>query len=616
MLFTKSAFGQVSNSLIRLSETNPDVFLSTIFLYLNDRADAAYKPTDEELFEYIKLNAEVGDYKEAEEWGDSLVKRTFSGIVRTEFDANVARELGRIKTIQTKFDEALELYTDVLEFHQSLNDKPNIATDLIDIAEFQRSIFNQELGLTYIEKAKRVFDDTIYPPRIYARLLGREAALIQEASGNETEVERLSREALKIGETIGDSVIVATACNELGYVLVNGESPIFFKRAISIWHKLGRRLEEFHSTLNLARWCRDNDRLNYGIVLAESVLQASLENEWYSEAWMANEFLAGAYALDGDYKKSSLHVSDALHMAIRLQENRHSRQLRIALARNEATLAQSELELQKAAFNRVNIELRNKQLERNFILSIAIGISLTLLIVFYLYRKITKINHSLSAQKTNSELLNIELKATLTQRETLIQEVHHRVKNNLQIISSILNMQAKAEVDASTVSSIKKAQQRVRSIAMIHEKLYQTESLSSINFREYLIELTDQIKHAVTSDAFRLNINVNADNSTLSIDYAIPLGLIVNEIVTNSIKYAFPNRSEGMVEINFKEIGIREFQLTVSDNGIGFKLEEQKSKTGSLGRNLIDLLLRQLRAVYEVHVENGTQYVIHFNSTA
>lgn len=613
LLITQSVKAQTSTSLFQLADNNPDEFLTSVYLFLNHKSDQKYIPTDEELLRYVLINSEVGDFQEAEYWGDSLARRAVNDPISTPFEAKILRTLAVIKKVQAKFDDALVLYDKVLAFHKLNNDKLKIAEHYVDMAEFHRSIFNYESGFDYIAKARAVFRDTIFPRRLYARLLGRQAALITESDGPKKEVIELSKEAIRIGEEIADDEIVATSCNELGYVLGNEQSQIYYERAIEIWKVMGRSMDENHTKLNLATALNREGRLTEAILISESVLTNAEEQGWVYLEWLAHEFLGTAYVKKGDWDQSAIHVDKALHTAILLQDNRHSRQLKIALAKNEADMAQAALEIQKQEFDRVNVELRNKQLERNWLLTVITAIALTLLLVFYLYTKISKINKTLSRQKSNFEELNKEMTQTLKQREMLIQEVHHRVKNNLQIISSILNMQASAEKDLKTVSSIKKAQQRVRSIAMIHEKLYQDDTFSSIDFREYLFDLTNQIKSAVSSDDFKVNIEVDTIKVSLDIDYAIPLGLIINEIVTNSIKYAFPDRNSGNVFISFKSSGSNQFILTVADDGIGIEGGRTKENSSpTLGKSLIELLARQLKAVYDVDSANGTQYTIKF----
>lgn len=612
-LSTYSVLAQANTSLLRLADNNPDEFLTSIYLFLNDKGDQKYSPSDEELLRYVLINSEVGDYQEAEIWGDSLLQRVVKGSITTDFESEVVRTLAGVKKVQAKFDDALLLYDQVLAFHKLKKDNAKIAEHYVDMAEFHRSIFNYDAGFGYIAKARAVYEGFEFPRRLYARLLGRQAALITESGGPKKEVIELSKEAIRIGEEIADDEIVATSCNELGYILGNEQSQIYYERAIEIWKVMGRSMEENHTKLNLATALNRQGKLTEAISIAELVLKNAEEQGWVYLEWLAHEFLGTAYVKNRNWDQSAYHVDKALHTAILLQDNRHSRQLKIALAKNEADMAQAALEIQKQEFDRVNVELRNKQLERNWLLTVIIAIALTLLLVFYLYTKISKINKTLSRQKSNFEDLNRDMTQTLKQREMLIQEVHHRVKNNLQIISSILNMQASAEKELKTVSSIKKAQQRVRSIAMIHEKLYQDDTFSSIDFREYLFDLTSQIKSAVSSEGFGVNIEIDSIKVSLNIDYAIPLGLIINEIITNSIKYAFPNRKEGNIFINFKSDGTNHFLLKVADDGIGIDATQTKERSAStLGKSLIDLLARQLKAVYSIDSTNGTEYTIRF----
>lgn len=186
---------------------------------------------------------------------------------------------------------------------------------------------------------------------------------------------------------------------------------------------------------------------------------------------------------------------------------------------------------------------------------------------------------------------NALLKLRNTENETLLKEIHHRVKNNLEVVSSLLELQSATLVDGDARDAMLAGQSRVASMGLLHQKLYQGTNLASVNMRDYLTELTDGIQETYgTEDQVRMTIDVPADLA-LDVDTAVPLGLIVNELVTNSLKYAFLGADAGTVEVKMSRVGAGTV-LSVSDNGSG-KTEGVTTGTG-FGTRLVGLLTRQL----------------------
>jgi two-component sensor histidine kinase len=215
-----------------------------------------------------------------------------------------------------------------------------------------------------------------------------------------------------------------------------------------------------------------------------------------------------------------------------------------------------------------------------------------------------------SSEKKKASINIIE---SLKEKEVLLKEIHHRVKNNLQVISSILNLQSSFVTDEHTLEILQESRNRIRSMAIIHENLYRTEDFSSINFSNYLENLTTNL-----IASYRINeeieLKTNLNNVDLVLDQAIPCGLLVNELITNALKYAWKNGEKGVISINlFEEAG--KVNLEVFDDGVGLPLDYSQIKTETLGLQLVETLIEQLDGEIKVENENGTKYFIKFEST-
>jgi len=203
-----------------------------------------------------------------------------------------------------------------------------------------------------------------------------------------------------------------------------------------------------------------------------------------------------------------------------------------------------------------------------------------------------------------------QIKASLKEKEVLLKEIHHRVKNNLQVISSLLNLQSPYIKDEQASEMFRESQNRVKSMALIHEKLYQSKDLGEIDFAEYIRKLTVNLFHSYGVDSSAIQLVLNISDILLDIDTAIPCGLIINELVSNSLKHAFPAGEKGEVCVNLSSNTDNKFKLIVSDNGVGFPEDLNFRNTESLGLQLVNTLINQLGGAIELDKSGGTAFKI------
>jgi len=206
-----------------------------------------------------------------------------------------------------------------------------------------------------------------------------------------------------------------------------------------------------------------------------------------------------------------------------------------------------------------------------------------------------------------------ELEEKIKEKETLIKEVHHRVKNNLQTISSLLSLQSRGIADKEVKSLLKSSQNRVISMAMVHEMLYMREDLSKIEYRSYVQELAEYLIRSVKGTSSNITLDIDIPEVKLNIDTAIPLGLLINETVTNALKYGITDENKGKIGIKLRKDDTNEFQLNIGDDGIGFAETITYKNSKSLGLKLIHNLVRQLQgSITRDFSKNGTHYIIKF----
>ncbi|MGH7931478.1 MAG: PAS domain S-box protein, partial [Candidatus Binatia bacterium] len=204
------------------------------------------------------------------------------------------------------------------------------------------------------------------------------------------------------------------------------------------------------------------------------------------------------------------------------------------------------------------------------------------------------------------------MKSTLREKEVLLKETHHRVKNNLQIISSLLDLQTSTLRDPRVLQSVQESQHRIRSMALIHEKLYQSPDLAEVDLAEYVDNLTAYLVRAYRFSEARVSLKLETEPVRLRIDTAIPCGLILNELVSNALKHAFPDGCQGTITVTVKEEEPGKVTVKVSDDGVGLPSGIDWRTTSSLGLRLVNTLTRQLQGSLAVQTTGGTSFHISF----
>jgi two-component sensor histidine kinase len=270
-------------------------------------------------------------------------------------------------------------------------------------------------------------------------------------------------------------------------------------------------------------------------------------------------------------------------------------------------LWQSEMKVKSELFNdKLKTIQDDNTLGNNTRNAIILSLFVLLAIAFIVYQKIKKDNKVIEKQKKL-------LEQSLLEKEVLLKELHHRVKNNLQIISGLFEKQIKKTDDPKVKKLIKEAQDRIFSIALVHQNLNQSELLNGVKFNNYLNLLVNNIVDTNNFEEKSLEITTKVDDFIMNFDHAISVALIVNELITNCYKHAFVNRSEGKIEINCS-LQEQKVYLSVCDNGIGFSTNEEDSYNKTLGMDLLKGLARQLKGLVNItSSEKGTCVQIIFD---
>jgi two-component sensor histidine kinase len=228
----------------------------------------------------------------------------------------------------------------------------------------------------------------------------------------------------------------------------------------------------------------------------------------------------------------------------------------------------------------------------------------------YLHGKLEELS-CLVYDNTERKEIDRKIRDSLKEKEVLLQEVHHRVKNNLQVISSILNLQSSYVNDAKTLEILRESQQRIKSMSFIHETIYRTADFSRLEFMDYIKTIASNLIQSYRTAATRVDFVPDMQSVGLNLDQAIPCGLIITELVSNALKYAFKGRKKGILTVILREEN-DEVILAVKDDGVGLPKDFAFEKNNSLGIQLVYALLEQIDATVKVDQSNGTEFLIRF----
>jgi two-component sensor histidine kinase/DNA-binding response OmpR family regulator len=215
---------------------------------------------------------------------------------------------------------------------------------------------------------------------------------------------------------------------------------------------------------------------------------------------------------------------------------------------------------------------------------------------------------------TERKKVDLQIQAALREKEALLRELFHRVKNNLQVVSSLLNLQSEALTDEQAREMFREGRHRIHSMALIHERLYQAKDLARIDIKQYVHDLASELffAYGVSAERIRLAVDVNTDGAIIDIEKAVPLGLIINELLTNALKYAFPDGRAGEMTVRIEPAPGNMLKLTVADDGVGLPAGIDVNDPATLGLQLVSTLAEQLRGSLEARPQPGATFTITF----
>lgn len=505
------------------------------------------------------------------------------------------------------YDKALEYYLAAAEIAKENNEMIGLISFLANVADIYSTqneaqkaldISLEAMGYALTANAKKQL------PGVYAQI-----GILNSKLGNNEDALKYQLLSKAISEEIGDQRSLSFAYDNLAKIAEENrdfqQAESYYLECLSIREKINFKggLARIHNSLgnfyaNRKQFPKALTHFDYAKGISEEMNFVEQMNRNYRDLSQCYASL-GKYEQAFQYQELHLSLKDTLwntdrnKQIVRMETQFETKQ-------KEAAIAQLEEEA------RLSDEARAKDRQIKYLLIAGAGLLAALVFLFFNRSRILRSKNQKIKETSN------QLASSLEEKETLLKEIHHRVKNNLQIISSLLNLQTRQVTDDQTLATIREGQSRVQAMSLIHQKLYQSKRLSKVDIANYLEELTDNLSSMFEDKGKNIEVHVHAPGIEFDIDTAIPLGLIVNELVSNAYKYAFDGQAQGNINIAIKSLDQIEYELKVDDNGHGLPLDFEPGKSKSLGLRLVNILSEQLRGSVEASSTGGAQFTVRF----
>ena len=510
-------------------------------------------------YQYGIINLFIGNMAESLEYL-SISHKYYTDLGMDDDIADLNNAMASYYIDNGDTDKAIERYNMALSTYETLNDSMGMAN------------VHANLGLTYVDEEK-------YSKAEYHLLLqGKLDTLLKTQYGLGFHNDFMGH--LKSSEKKYD------------------EAVIWYKKAIDIRNNLSSHYNKCESNISMGDVLLSMGKYNEAIPYASEIFKYKDVHNSLSQEQSAHKILSSCYENLGQLKLGLHHykkyktISDSIYNKDKIR-----------------ALADSETKFQKANLDR-EISILNKEKElaelklRDQKLVIGFGI-FGFLLLGCIGIIIAKLYQNIKAK-------NNQVSSALKDKDILLREIHHRVKNNLQVISSLLSLQSRQISDVNVQQAINEGRNRVRSMALIHQNLYQNENLTGVNVHHYLEKLISELLNTYHIKPNDIHLDLNVDNLNLDVDTMIPLGLVINELVSNCLKHAFKEGDNGVISISLEETESK-LILKVSDNGIGIK-EGQFDSSKSFGNRLIKAFSQKLKADFSYKADQGTHITMIINN--
>jgi two-component system, sensor histidine kinase PdtaS len=561
---------------------------------------------------YIKKLVNRGNFIEA----DSIFNANSLGFLAIQDSSkliNIYESRAYMYKVQRRFSKSLNDYLWLKSYYERSDDTQNLIKILNLLAEYYRAIGLYDLCDKHLNQSKNLFSNTVPSKSNLAYWYSRKAAWSNEYLKNQDSVVYYAKNGLDLAVASNDFETSALLLNELGYseMARNASEKVildYFNRAKDLLFKNERYRDYIEIMNNLAGYHFNVSKdLDKTLELLEAIIPVEDENDWYAPLQRSLEYACGVYQSKNMLKQYDDYLHRLFEVRLANQDSFYKILVDDQALTYEKSIASKELEVQEQKTKVAQKEAVSNK--RAFIISMVIAVVLLLiaLISFQINLRFRRKNELLSEQRNQIQSVNDELGKSLEQQRLLFKELNHRVKNNLSILTGLIYLQEVAEGNNEFKKTLGKLRNRIKSMALAHESLYNAEQVEKIDFQNYLNALFQELKNAL-SDGNKIKVQIDCKGFELDLKQAVPVAMIINELFTNSIKHGYTELHEGIISVKAYH-GEAFSTIEYTDDGVGFGIKDAKNRT--LGLRLVNLLLEQLDAkLIDKSEEKGVSFVI------
>ncbi len=537
-----------------------------------------------------------------------------------KIEANGYLGIGILQKTISDNARAMDAFKRSLALNEQLNDKKGIGESLNNLAVLSTSMANYSESVVYLQKAYTLNMELGFEDQAGINL--NNLAYAYQYLHDYTKALECFNKELAYAKKTNNKMVQVEVLSSIANLYVSAPDSVLVANGVNATERYSIAIKYFQEYINVLRETNSTKAtIREALVQLTAVYQKQKDYanalETFRKYIDVRDSIVDVDKQKEVARRESEYTFKKKEDSLSLQQQLTASQLqqqKLITTQKEQQLQLAEKERQEkelqskyeAGIKNKQIEAQNAQLAYNKKLNVSLtimGATLLLIATFIYYnlRKTYKLNKTISHQRD-------ELGKQSETLAVMMKELHHRVKNNLQIVSSLLNLQSLRLTDASAIGAVQESKQRVQAMSLIHQKLYNTNDITSINMKDYIKELADFLAVSYGYNSNNFTLEINADNEWVDIDKALPLGLILNELLTNSFKYAFTGIQHPKLTVGFTRAG-GNFTLEVKDNGPGIAPGRWENKSGSsFGRQLVKALCSQLRAKEKLEVVNGTSF--------
>lgn len=511
--------------------------------------------------------------------------KLFKQLKNPRGETTVIRSLGDLYMDMKEYNSAKKMYLQALDISKAIDSTANspwIADNLQELGDFYKAVDSLDIAYTYYTKSLSIFKH------------------IPKSRG------------------------LPPLYTSMGLLFVkkkqHDKSLFYFNKSLQMSREYDDKFDTSDNLKNLGELFLLQNKTAQSKIYLDEALTLALQIDSKELQLDIYKIISDYYKAVLEYKQSAIYLEKYYLLKETLFNETKSKQITGLQIQYDTEQKEKEIKLLNQQSEIQLLTISKQKYTTELFTIIFIMLLIIVGVLFWLFRSKRNTNRSLQNKnqeidKKNAFLENAQqkLKLSLEEKEVLLKEIHHRVKNNLQLVNSLLSIQARnSEKRMDVKEFLTKSQDRVQSMALIHETLYMSDNLTTVNFQEYLEKLVSHLYKAFDVDENAIEVHLEANTIFLDIEKVIPLGLILTELINNILKHAFPLH-KGRIEITLIRDANNHLQLRVYDNGIGLP-ENYRDKEATLGIELVDALTQQIEGELVVSNTNGTSFTITFPS--